>query len=267
MIYSYTQIANYLACPRRYRFRYLEGWREKDTRASLLFGRAFENALAAMFRREDPGATLFQEWSAYQHHDLDYTRGDTWRSMYDDGVKLLQIFAQHDRVDIRRPKRNLQLSISKPLSATSRFVGYIDAYGFLDGTRCIIDWKTTTARYPEQPEGLLALDPQLVCYSWLTGEPEVAFVVFVRKRVPEIQYLRATVTEEQRREFGDLVRDTVEQIEAAQFLPHPGIRFPQNPCTSCSFVGLCLKDQQLTDRRLVRSAGGEDLAWLDELVA
>ncbi len=24
--------------------------------------------------------------------------------------------------------------------------GYVDAYGFLDGTRCVIDWQTTGAR-------------------------------------------------------------------------------------------------------------------------
>ncbi len=159
MLYSYSQLAQFLSCPRRYRFRYLEGWQEKDTRAALLFGRAFENALAALFRREDAGATFFKEWSVHQDTDLDYTRGDTWRSMYDQGTKLLELFTQQDRVDIRYPRRNLQVRVSKRLTATSEFIGYIDAYGFLDGTRCVIDWKTTTARYPEEPEGLLSLDP------------------------------------------------------------------------------------------------------------
>ncbi len=28
MTYSYTQISHYLGCPRRYRHRYLDGWRE-----------------------------------------------------------------------------------------------------------------------------------------------------------------------------------------------------------------------------------------------
>jgi hypothetical protein len=45
MTYSYTQISQYLTCPRRYRHRYLDGWQEKDTRAAMLFGRAFEQAL------------------------------------------------------------------------------------------------------------------------------------------------------------------------------------------------------------------------------
>jgi len=39
MTYSYTQISQYLTCPRRYRHRYLDGWKEKDTRAAMLFGR------------------------------------------------------------------------------------------------------------------------------------------------------------------------------------------------------------------------------------
>src|ERR1700676_3888728 len=63
MTYSFTQISQYLTCPRRYRYRYLNGWKEKDTRAAMLFGRAFENALGAFFRHEDSGAALFREWT------------------------------------------------------------------------------------------------------------------------------------------------------------------------------------------------------------
>ena len=54
MIYSYTQISQYLTCPRRYRHRYLDGWKEKDTGAAMLFGRAFERALAAYFLHQGP---------------------------------------------------------------------------------------------------------------------------------------------------------------------------------------------------------------------
>ena len=34
MHYSYSQISQYLTCPRRYRRRYLDGWQEKEQRAS-----------------------------------------------------------------------------------------------------------------------------------------------------------------------------------------------------------------------------------------
>jgi len=53
--------------------------------------------------------------------------------------------------------------------ARNEFVAYIDALGSFDGRQCLIDWKTTTRRYPEEPEGLLSLDPQMICYSWISG--------------------------------------------------------------------------------------------------
>jgi hypothetical protein len=265
MTYSYTQISQYLTCPRRYRHRYLDGWQEKDTRAAMLFGRAFEQALSAYFRREDAAAALFQGWSGCQEQHLHYTNGDSWDRMLQQGIQLLDRFCQDDRIRIRQPRRNLQIKFSRPVSEKNDFVAYIDAIGKVDGTRCLIEWKTTSSRYPEEPDGLLALDPQLVCYSWMTGISEVAQVVFVRKRLVEVQYLRTTITDEQRQEFSQLVADTIGRIESAQFLPHSGIRFPQNPCSTCPYIGLCLGKQEMVEIALAKRPGAENLGWLDEL--
>jgi CRISPR/Cas system-associated exonuclease Cas4 (RecB family) len=265
MTYSFTQISQYLRCPRQYRYRYLDGWREREDKASLVFGRCFENALAAYFRREDATATFFKEWQKQQDTPLAYTKNDSWDRLYHQGVHLLERFAQDNRVQIRRPKQNLQVKLTRALPGGSSFVSYIDAIGELDGTKCIIDWKTTASRYPEEPEGLLALDPQLICYSWMSGISDVALVVFVRKNAPEVQYLKTSIDEEQRREFGELVETTVHQIEAGQFLPHSGIRFPSNGCVSCAHLGLCLGDHQLVDTKLIRRPGASDLDWLDQL--
>jgi hypothetical protein len=157
------------------------------------------------------------------------------------------------------------VKLLRTLAGNNEFVSYIDALGTLDGKECLIDWKTTTSRYTEVPQGLLTLDPQLICYSWISGISDVAFVVFVRKQQPEIQYLKASISEEQRREFGRLVETTVGQVETGQFPGHSGIRFPQNGCVSCSHLGLCLNDQQLIDVNLIRKPGASDLDWLDEL--
>ena len=295
MLYSYTQISQYLSCPRRYRHRYLDGWVEKDLRASMLFGRAFERALAAYFLRQDSAEVFYQEWAQYREQPLTYSRGDTWDRMLEQAIQLLNRFCQEDRVRIRQPRRNLQIKFIRPLSLSdgkaavtaepavrekrkrneapnqlgnqpsNEFVAYVDAIGELDGRGGLLEWKTSSARYPEAPTGLLALDPQLICYSWITGISEVAEVVFVRKRLVEIQYLKTTITDEQRREFGDIVHDTISQIEACHFLPHSGIRFPQNPCTTCPYVGLCLNQPQLADQRLVRRPGAESFGVFDEL--
>jgi hypothetical protein len=228
MTYSYTQISQYLTCPRRYRHRYLDGWKEKDTRAAVLFGRAFELALGAYFRREDPGEVLFREWSAYKTQDLLFFKLDNWDRMLSQGIVLLTRFCQDDRVRIAQPRRNLQIKVERPIGR-NQFVSYVDAIGKLDGIRRLLEWKTSSSRYPEQPEGLLALDPQLVCYSWMTGVSEVAQVVFVRKSLAEIQYLKTTITEKQREEFGRLVEDTIRRIESAEFLPTVESAFPRIP--------------------------------------
>jgi hypothetical protein len=158
------------------------------------------------------------------------------------------------------------MKVLRTLAVGSEFVAYLDAIGEVDGARCLIDWKTTTSRYAEDPKGLLSLDPQLICYSWITGISDVALIVFVRKHAPEIQYLRATISEEQRQEFGRLAETTISQIEAGHFSPHSGIRFPQNGCVSCSHLGLCLDNEQLIVAKLIRKPGASDLDWLDELV-
>src|SRR5437867_1274031 len=109
MTYSYTQVSHYLACPRRYRHKYLDGWEEKDIRATMLFGRAFEKALAAYFRREDAAAALFTEWSAYRDSELEYSKGDTWDDMLRQGFQLLDRFSQEDRIHIPKPRSNVQV--------------------------------------------------------------------------------------------------------------------------------------------------------------
>jgi len=265
--YSYSQLSQYLACPKKYRYRYIDGWQERDTRASTIFGRVFEHALGALFRREDPAATFYDEWGLYRNTALDYSRGDTWEHMAEQAVKLLEQFVRDERVMVPEPLRNLQVKYVQRLSESSEFVAYVDALGSLDGESCLLEWKTTGARYPEEPAGLYSLDQQLTAYSWITGIANVTMVVFVRKKNPEIQYLKISITEQQRQEYAALVGETIRQIESGLFLPHAGVRFPQNGCVTCACQGLCLDQPSLVDIRLVRRPGGEQIDWLDELAA
>ena len=127
MTYSYTQISQYLSCPRRYKHRYLDGWKEKDTRAAMLFGRAFEQAVGAYFQRQDAAAVLYRDWSTHRESGLHYSERDSWDRMLQSGVQLLDRFAQDDRVRIRQPRRNLQVKYTTPLAGQNDFVAYVDA--------------------------------------------------------------------------------------------------------------------------------------------
>jgi hypothetical protein len=224
------------------------------------------SCLSASAAAEDSAALLFKEWEAYRDVPFEYRKGESWDHIFHQGVHLLETFARDDRIRIRNPQKNLQIKMLRALPCGSEFISYLDAIGEIDGQHCLIDWKTTTSRYSTEPEGLLSLDPQLICYSWISGISEVALVVFVRKHAPEIQYLRASISEEQRHEFGRLVETTTGQIEAAQFVSHTGIRFLQNGCLSCPHLGLCLNNESLVAANLIRRPGANELDWLDELV-
>lgn len=263
--YSYTQVRCFVACPLRYRYIYLDGWREQPRRAALWFGRAFEEAVEAHFRGENAPAALEGAWSPHRGEGLEYRRGEDWASLLRQGQVLLELLAASRRIDVQ-PSR-LQLKLERTLAAGQRFIGYLDAIGRLDGDETVLDWKTTSMRYPEQPQGILALDPQLVCYAWLSGIRRVGLVVFLAKREPEIQFLKATIAPRQIAAWERLVEESVGRIEAGDFPAHSGIRFPFSPCPSCAHLGLCLEDRDLIERNLVRQTGGDAFDWADELAA
>jgi hypothetical protein len=140
--------------------RYLDGWQEKDTRAAMLFDRAFERALGAYFLRQDAAEVLFREWQTYRNQGLHYTNGNSWDRMLERYSTARSLLPGRSRPHPPASAKSADQVHSTDL-IKFEFVAYIDAIGKLDGTGCLLKWKTTSSRYPEEPRGLLALDPQL----------------------------------------------------------------------------------------------------------
>src|SRR5215469_5891631 len=101
----------------------------------MAFGRCFEKALVAYFSGEDCGATLFKEWSAFRDAPFEYKKSDTWDRLVHQGIQLLMRFVQDNRINIRNPKKDLQIKFAQTLQGGNEFVSYIDAIGELDGHR------------------------------------------------------------------------------------------------------------------------------------
>jgi hypothetical protein len=137
LAYSYCQTNPYLRCHRSYRYRYLDGWSERDRRVSVIFGRCFEKALEAYFCHKDSVAVLSQEWGEYREAPLEYGAGDSWHKLVQQGTALLHKFVEEDRIRVRRPKKNLQVKMLRTLSRGREFESYIDAMGEIDGH---VDW-------------------------------------------------------------------------------------------------------------------------------
>jgi hypothetical protein len=50
-----------------------------EVRAAMLFGRCFEQAVAALFRHEDPAAALFEQWAPCKNLELAYSGNESLR--------------------------------------------------------------------------------------------------------------------------------------------------------------------------------------------
>ena len=44
----------------------------------------------------------------------------------------------------------------------------------------------------------------------------------------------------------------VSEMEGGHFYPRSGIRYPNNQCLNCAYVGLCLRQKRLVDDKLVK---------------
>jgi hypothetical protein len=77
---------------------------------------------------------------------LTYSGNDTWDRMLQQGIQLLERFAQDGRVRIRRPRSTQQIQFTRTLASGKNFVSYVDAIGELDGLPCLLEWKRLTRR-------------------------------------------------------------------------------------------------------------------------
>jgi hypothetical protein len=251
--YSYTQLSTYLQCPLKYKYHYLDGWTEREDKASLIFGRVFQTAVEAQFLVDDAGRFFTEHWARVKDVALEYASGDSWEKMLDQGQQLLALFREAQRVQIEDGQTDFQVKIARPLPLSERcFLAYIDAIGWVDGVHCLIEWKTTTQCYPESMPRLLELDPQLVCYSWAAQKQEVCLVNFVRKKQPEVQYLHARIRKRQWKAFAQALDLLASEMEAGHFYPRSGIRYPNNQCLNCAYLGLCLRKKRLVEEKLVK---------------
>ena len=251
--YSHTQISTYLQCPLKYRYHYLDGWMERGDKASLVFGRIFQTAVESQFLVDDSVRFFSEQWGKVKDVPLEYANGDSWQLMLEQGQRLLVLFRNHPRVQIEDGRTDFQVKIRRLLPMSERdFLAYIDAIGWVDGIHSLIEWKTSTQAYPESRPRLLELDPQLVCYSWAAQKQDVYLVNFVRKKEPQIQYLHARIRKRQWRAFEQTLDMLVREMEGGHFYPRSGIRYPNNQCLNCAYVGLCLRQKRLVEDKLVK---------------
>ncbi|MGH7746526.1 MAG: hypothetical protein ACREQ5_17455, partial [Candidatus Dormibacteria bacterium] len=194
--------------PLRYKLRRIDGWREKDTKASLLFGRCLESAI--QFHHENNGKGAFSEftrlWKEHQNNtEIIYTKTEgNWESLNRAGQEMTIIYT------IRQPALPIPLqSVFQREYEKEVFPGHPDFGGITDAGKLdiicrvdpkhsmlpaviwsedrgmfrtlIVDIKTGALDFDDR-QGMCAFDGQLRHYSWLTGIQDVGFLWFKKAR-------------------------------------------------------------------------------------
>jgi hypothetical protein len=204
--HSYSAGLEFDTAPLKFKLKRILGWREKESKAALLFGRALESAIQFYHEHEGKGAVeeFVRLWVAHRNNDkLKYTAKEVgWDNLNKAGQDMLKIYA------IRQPSlpipmnTRFQREFLKEVFPGDERLGGIEFYGKLDAMPnadphhpllvpiqwteasglfrpVIVDFKTAGFA-PNYKQGDIGHDLQLRSYAWLTGIFDVALATFVK---------------------------------------------------------------------------------------
>lgn len=202
--HSYSAGNEYDTSAFRYFLHRIEGWKPKDDKASLHFGRALESAIEHFHLHEGEGGLeeFVRLWHELKNNkELKYTKTEKdWDTLNQNGQDMMRLYK------IRQPELPIPMASvfqreysklvfeSDPRYGEIEFAGKLDIichvepdhqmlsklkwkteYGIL--RPLIVDIKTSALDFPDIP-GIAAFDKQLRAYSWLTGIRDVAMLWF-----------------------------------------------------------------------------------------
>lgn len=194
---SSSSLDTFRLCRRKFKLSRIDGWKQKDKKASTSFGKCVEDAIQFYFQnglKPGDGPDEFRRlWSKFIDQPLTYTdqEGD-WKNLNTCGVEALRLFeVTLPTLPIKNPK--FQLNYEKklwpgdPVYGHLGYTAYIDILSTLDDTtRLIIDVKTAKSTLDVTPN-MVSLDGQLRKYAWVSGITEVGFLNFVKCKTEDFK--------------------------------------------------------------------------------
>lgn len=226
--HSYSAGNDYDSSPVKYFLRRVMGWKERDNKARLRFGRALEEAIQFHHENGFGGVENFLErWAKHEKDDtLIYTKTEKdWKQLNRIGYEMMKLYLiKQPKLPIPLGGRSLfQKEYSREVFPGDPNYGEIDDAGKIDIIAMndpnhpmlpkvdwdsskgilrslIVDIKTSGVDFPDIP-GVAAFDKQLRRYAWLSGISDVAILWF-KKCGPGLQKgSSATLLEDTGEEF------------------------------------------------------------------
>lgn len=190
--HSYSGGSLFRECAQKYKLARIDGWQDRELRASLEFGKAVESAVQFHHLNKLSGGPeeFARLWELQKNVDLKYTAAEgDWATLAKSGVEMLKLY--HIRLSLfpfdLSVAPEFQIKYYKEMFPGTdmsgiEFVAYIDmrvCSKISLGDALIVDIKTSAKELPHE-SAMLGLDQQLRSYAWVTGVPDVAFLNFIK---------------------------------------------------------------------------------------
>ncbi len=243
---SASQIATYLACPRKWRFRYELRLAPEHHPAALSLGRAVHSALEALHLARLDGQTIdpavlvrlfHADWQAEVDTGLSYKIDESPGMLRHMGAELVHQYANWlgDR-KVVAAEQPFEIELIDPETgevSDERLRGYFDV--ILEGD-VIGEVKTAARRFDE---GTLSRKIQFSAYAYawrqMRGrDPTVLVISLLKQKRPEVSEAIAKRTLEDDAFFVRLTLEVAEAIDRRAFPPNPSFM-----CGDCEYAKAC----------------------------
>jgi hypothetical protein len=204
--HSYSAGLDFEQSPQKYYLRRVLGWKQKENKANLLFGKTLEAAVEFFHSNRGEGGSehFIRNWSVYaEDKTITYTKTEKdWVSLNKTGTEMMKLY-QIKQPSLPLPMGSLisfQREYSKVVFPSDPIYGDIEDAGRIDILAhvrpdhpllpkvewkkeygklrpLIVDIKTSAVDFPEMP-GIAGFDSQLRRYSWLSGIRDVSLLWF-----------------------------------------------------------------------------------------
>ncbi len=252
---SFTQIDQYLRCPLKYKFTYVDRLEPDFVPAALAFGSGIHGAAAFFFNGVAAGAPpTLEEVQGYfesywgletQHRPIRFGERDTKASLLDLAYRMLEVLYRNQEAHIEIVAVEQPFDVPLIDKETGELldralVGTLDLIERdAEGRLVVVDLKTSARKYSDlQVEASL----QLSVYSYATAMNGLAdqedlrlrFDVLTKTKQPELcRYWTQRDRAANLRLFR-LVAEVLHAIAAGAFHPNPGWQ-----CKDCPFRSQC----------------------------
>lgn len=247
---SYSQLALYLECPLKYRFRYIDEIRTEGVSSALLFGKTIHQVLARFYTDAMEGkpfsltaflGSFAEMWrEACEGQRVVYGKEENFNSLLTRGQELLRVFVRGRLPTLRviAVEVPFEFKLENPETGEEFPVpikGIIDLIEEDEqGTLWVVDHKTSSRAFSDHD---LDADLQLMIYAAAVEQLDMVegrqkryrFDVLTKTKQPKFLQYRLYKDGKDRQKLYRLVTEIWKAIEAGAFYPRYSMHYAGCP--------------------------------------